>query len=114
MTRTLLIVPLLLLTGGCASVRVPSLEKHAQFVQLVRERLEPDNAIINPYSPFDIRIRGTHATAEYAIEYEEATQLMHPPFKTEFRVVSGKWTVVSHKSNRPWWWRVLDRTVGVK
>ena len=112
--RIVFMLALPLLAAGCSSVRAPSLQEHALFVQLVRERLAQDNAKIAPHTPFDVRMRGARATVEYAIEYDSPTQLAFNPVKTQLRAVSGKWTVVSHKGNRPWWWHVLNHTVGVK
>lgn len=95
-------------------VRAPSLAEHAELVEIVKGRAAQDNASIWPHAPFNIRIWGARATVEYAVKYEPGSQFVFNPIRTELRRVSGKWMVVSHEENRPWWWHVLGHTVGVK
>ncbi|GEM_PF-3368551 len=42
------------------------------------------------------------------------SQLAIIPMYVELRRVNGEWTVTSAEADWPWWWQVLNHTVGVK
>ena len=60
-----------------------------------------------------IRQRGKTAWVRYSVSYP-CSQLAVWPVEVKLIKSVGQWEVVSEKDNQPWWWHVVNRTIGVK
>ncbi|MHC4641973.1 MAG: hypothetical protein ACYS32_10035 [Planctomycetota bacterium] len=60
-----------------------------------------------------IRQCGKTAWVRYSVSYP-CSQLAVWPVEVKLSKSGGQWEVVSEKDNQPWWWHVVNRTIGVK
>lgn len=60
-----------------------------------------------------INVCSKKAKARYNVSYE-LSQFAFCPIVVELEKDNGSWTVIREKEGRPWWWHIINRTVGVK
>jgi len=60
-----------------------------------------------------INVCGKKAKARYNVSYE-LSQFAFWPIVVELEKDNGSWTVIREKDGRPWWWHIINHTVGVK
>jgi len=93
--------------------RAPSERQYADIVGVLTEKIIADRGRIAQDAPLEIKIRKNKAVARYSVSFERS-QFVYCPMRSELFRTSGKWAVVAHRTDEPWWWHVANRTVGVK
>ena len=113
---------LLLSCCGCTSTRPPSPNEVRQIVAAIKSYETNVTAsahghlpagLLSEDAPIDIRVKNRVAVARYTAS--GTGQLAFVPVKSVLEHVSyDQWTVLSQETTWPWWWHVLNMTVGVK
>ena len=108
-------IPFLMLAAGCAAGRTATpTETKAITDTLVEYEKSKGADDIWAESVFpQIRVRDDHARAKYKTmrRYE---QIASNPIAVELENRNGDWAVISEKGDWPWWWHVMNHTVGLK
>ena len=62
----------------------------------------------------EVTLSGDCAVAEYERLNGPGRQIAFDPIRAELRRDGTGWTVETREFNPPWWWEIVNRTVGVK
>jgi hypothetical protein len=81
-----------------------TLEKYEKDEQLNREAMNLRHAGICKC--------GKTAWARYSVSSRSCQFIW--PVEVKLSKSGGQWEVVSEKDKQPWWWHVVNRTIGVK
>lgn len=101
--------------SGCATTRVPTAADQQAISSSLVEYEKSNGAepfVASAIRP-RIRVKGHRAWARYN-ESRPGKQMAGCPIEVELEKQGNGWVVVSEKSDWPWWWHLVNRTVGVK
>lgn len=107
------IVPGLILAAALAAGCAPSPAERTYIVAALREHEAGEDRQALNLECARISVLGQAAEARYSVSYP-MSQFAFAPIRARLEKHEGAWVVVSAGSGRPWWWHVLNHTIGVK
>ena len=111
---TLIIFSLLLILSACApGGGSNTTDNPAGFFKGVWHGwIAPISLIWGFFNPV-IRVKGDAAWARYR-KNRRRQQIASAPIVVELHKLDQNWTVTKEDQDWPWWWHVINHTVGVK
>lgn len=101
--------------SGCSSTRLATSRERTTILSALHAYEKEMGA--EPISSRDfnpvIRVKGDAAWARYR-KNRRRQQIASAPIVVELHKLDQNWTVTKEDQDWPWWWHVINHTVGVK